>query len=217
MSSAPFQMNPLSSPLFMKDRIKAGDEKIVINISGQRFETWRNTLEFYPDTLLGSNERELFYDEVNREYFFDRDAEIFRHILNFYRTGRLHYPRHECSASYDEELTFFGLLPDVIGNCCYDDYLARKTENVEWLASVNAVENPQTSPKTMRERLWRGFEDPHTSTIGLVFNWVSIISSAVIVLTIMLETCEYILNTQKIELLDIGTPHKVFIFSIFST
>ena len=33
------------------------DEKLVVNISGRRFETWQNTLEKYPDTLLGSNER----------------------------------------------------------------------------------------------------------------------------------------------------------------
>ncbi len=45
----------------------------VINISGRRFETWQNTLEKYPDTLLGSNERDFFYEEETNEYFFDRD------------------------------------------------------------------------------------------------------------------------------------------------
>ena len=30
------------------------------NFSGRRFETWQNTLEKYPDTLLGSNEKERF-------------------------------------------------------------------------------------------------------------------------------------------------------------
>ena len=38
-----------------------------------RFETWQNTLEKYPDTLLGSNERDFFYEEDAKEYFFDRD------------------------------------------------------------------------------------------------------------------------------------------------
>ena len=49
------------------------DEKLVVNISGRRFETWQNTLEKYPDTLLGSNERDFFYEEDAKEYFFDRD------------------------------------------------------------------------------------------------------------------------------------------------
>ena len=45
----------------------------MVNISGRRFETWQNTLEKYPDTLLGSNERDFFYEEDAKEYFFDRD------------------------------------------------------------------------------------------------------------------------------------------------
>ena len=74
----------------------------MINVSGQRFETWQNTLEKYPDTLLGSNEKDFFYDEVLKEYFFDRDPEVFRHILNYYRTGKLHYPKQECLTQFDE-------------------------------------------------------------------------------------------------------------------
>ena len=57
----------------------------MINVSGRRFETWQNTLEKYPDTLLGSNEKDFFFDEDLKEYFFDRDPEVFRHILNYYR------------------------------------------------------------------------------------------------------------------------------------
>lgn len=33
------------------------DEKLSINISGRKFETWKNTLEKFPETLLGSNEK----------------------------------------------------------------------------------------------------------------------------------------------------------------
>ena len=81
----PIACNPLPAPPIPKDRRKREDEKFVINVSGRRFETWRNTVERYPDTLLGSNEREFFYDEESKEYFFDRDPDIFRHILNYYR------------------------------------------------------------------------------------------------------------------------------------
>lgn len=81
----PIANNPLPAPPITKDRRKREDEKFVINVSGRRFETWRNTVERYPDTLLGSNEREFFYDEESKEYFFDRDPDIFRHILNYYR------------------------------------------------------------------------------------------------------------------------------------
>ena len=81
----------------------------MLSFFGRRFETWRNTLEKYPDTLLGSNEREFFYDEETKEYFFDRDPDIFRHILNYYRTGKLHYPTDVCGPLFEEELEFWGL------------------------------------------------------------------------------------------------------------
>lgn len=45
---------------------------------------------------------------------------MFRHILNFYRTGKLHYPRHECIQAFDEELAFFGIVPEIIGDCCME-------------------------------------------------------------------------------------------------
>lgn len=83
-------------------------------------QTWKNTLDRYPDTLLGSSEKEFFYSEDTQEYFFDRDPEMFRHILNFYRTGKLHYPRHECIQAFDEELAFYGIVPEIIGDCCME-------------------------------------------------------------------------------------------------
>ena len=64
------------------------DEKLVVNISGRRFETWQNTLEKYPDTLLGSNERDFFYEEDAKEYFFDRDPGML---------GMLHSNLSQCS------------------------------------------------------------------------------------------------------------------------
>ncbi len=161
---------------------------------GRRFETWRNTLEKYPDTLLGSNEREFFYDEETKEYFFDRDPDIFRHILNYYRTGKLHYPKHECLTSYDEELAFFGIVPDVIGDCCYEDYRDRKRENAERILddklSENNEQNSQAAAdlRNTREKMWRAFENPHTSTAALVFYYVTGFFIAVSVMANVVET-----------------------------
>lgn len=108
----------------------------MLNVSGRRFETWRATLERYPDTLLGGAERDFFYDEEAGEIFLDRDPEVFRYVLNFYRTGHLHCPRHECIQAYDEELSFYGLAPELVGDCCLEDYRDRKKENLERLAEV---------------------------------------------------------------------------------
>lgn len=44
-----------------------GDDRICFNVSGRRFETWPQTLQKYPDTLLGSDEKEYFYDTASNE------------------------------------------------------------------------------------------------------------------------------------------------------
>lgn len=55
-------------PLAPADKNKRQDELIVLNVSGRRFQTWRTTLERYPDTLLGSTEKEFFFNEDTKEY-----------------------------------------------------------------------------------------------------------------------------------------------------
>ncbi|XP_046357741.1 potassium voltage-gated channel protein Shal-like isoform X3 [Haliotis rufescens] len=184
----PISQNPLPPPRVQPDH-KRGDEKLSINVSGRRFETWRTTLEKYPDTLLGSNEREFFFDEECKEFFFDRDPDIFRHILSYYRTGKLHYPRHECISAYDDELAFFGILPDLIGDCCYEDYRDRKRENSERLIDDKGSENGDPIPAgNLRERMWRAFENPHIGTAALVFYYVTGFFIAVSVIANVVET-----------------------------
>lgn len=186
----PIANNPLPAPPISRTTRKREDEKFIINVSGRRFETWRNTVEKYPDTLLGSNEREFFFDEESKEYFFDRDPDIFRHVLNYYRTGKLHYPKHECLMSYDEELAFFGIIPDVIGDCCYEDYRDRKRENAERMLDDRLQDGePKDAPKgTIRQQMWRAFENPHTSTAALVFYYVTGFFIAVSVVANVVET-----------------------------
>lgn len=43
------------------------------------------------------------------EYFFDRHPGVFGQILNYYRTGKLHYPTDVCGPLFEEELEFWGL------------------------------------------------------------------------------------------------------------
>ncbi|XP_040048175.1 A-type voltage-gated potassium channel KCND3 isoform X2 [Gasterosteus aculeatus] len=179
----------LPMPVAPAGKNKRQDEMIILNVSGRRFETWRNTLDRYPDTLLGSSEKEFFYNEETKEYFFDRDPDVFRSVLNFYRTGKLHYPRYECISSYDEELAFFGIISEIIGDCCYEEYKDRKRENAERLMD-DQEDNKDAKPPNMtcRETMWRAFENPHTSTMALVFYYVTGFFIAVSVITNVVET-----------------------------
>jgi potassium voltage-gated channel Shal-related subfamily D protein 2 len=202
----PIARNPMPKPpiaIQSKDLAvdHVSDEKLSINISGRKFETWRNTLEKFPETLLGSNEKEFFYDEETGEYFFDRDPDIFRHILTFYRTGKLHYPKHECLVAYDEELSFFGIMPDLIADCCYEDYKDKKRENQERLMEerIDAPDKSKTEA-TVQQKMWAAFENPHTSSIALVFYYVTGFFIAVSVLCNIIETipCKYFNDVESI-------------------
>lgn len=213
----PIANNPLPAPPVTKITRKREDEKFIINVSGRRFETWRNTVEKYPDTLLGSNEREFFYDEESKEYFFDRDPDIFRHILNYYRTGKLHYPKHECLTSYDEELAFFGIIPDVIGDCCYEDYRDRKRENAERMLDDRMSEannDKDMINSTSRQRMWRAFENPHTSTAALVFYYVTGFFIAVSVMANVVETIPCGINESMGDVLSCGEMYKIAFFCL---
>uniref|UniRef100_U9U2P1 BTB domain-containing protein n=1 Tax=Rhizophagus irregularis (strain DAOM 181602 / DAOM 197198 / MUCL 43194) TaxID=747089 RepID=U9U2P1_RHIID len=65
------------------------DERIVLNIGGIKYETYRSTLTAYPDTLLGTmfqeRNEELLKPNKN-EYFFDRNGKAFHYIMEYYRT-----------------------------------------------------------------------------------------------------------------------------------
>jgi len=115
----PFKSAQLTSAGSESGSKPVAEERVRLNVSGQRFETFRRTLERFPETLLGSDELNYFYDEALDEYFFDRNPEVFRRLLTYYRSGRLHFPRGECIAEFNEELAFFGIRPsDAIPECC---------------------------------------------------------------------------------------------------
>lgn len=196
----PIAKGALPGSFAVKSKIQSED-RIRFNVSGQRFQTWHQTLQKYPDTLLGSDEKEYFYDEEAKEYFFDRDPDVFRYVLGYYRTGRLHYPRQECVQNFDEELDFFRILPDAIADCCYEEYLDRKRDNQERLMDDHTTEEKgrRQVGGTPREKLWRAFENPHTSTTALVFYYVTGFFIALSVTTNVVETvpCGVIEETRK--------------------
>lgn len=91
---------------------------IDINVSGKHFTAKLQSLRKYPNTLLGSELLRLFYDHKKGEYFFDRDPELFRFILNYYRFGKLHISEIECPGALQDELDFFGIPNSAFDECC---------------------------------------------------------------------------------------------------
>ncbi|CAG8497759.1 1755_t:CDS:2, partial [Dentiscutata erythropus] len=90
------------------------EERVVLNVGGVKFETYRSTLTAYPDTLLGQlflNESEI---NEGKEIFFDRDSNIFKYVMQFYRHGRITWPTSSLEPTMSDikrELDFFKIQP----------------------------------------------------------------------------------------------------------
>jgi len=83
------------------------DNKVILNVGGQRFETNKTTLKKIPATRLSRLTEALAnYDRILNEYFFDRHPGVFSQILNYYRTGKLHYPNNVCGPLFEAELEY---------------------------------------------------------------------------------------------------------------
>jgi potassium voltage-gated channel Shaw-related subfamily C member 1 len=96
------------------------DSRIILNVGGTRFETQRATLKKLPATRLSKLTPQLsYYDPVLNEYFFDRNPGVFSQILNYYRTGRLHYPTNVCGPLFEDELSYWGIEREDVEPCCW--------------------------------------------------------------------------------------------------
>ncbi|KAI8504040.1 Potassium voltage-gated channel sub D member 1 [Branchiostoma belcheri] len=92
-ASCSVQQRPERSTAMQKAKFVRRDHRVKINVGGTLFVTSRKIFDRFPDSLLGSDEKDYFYNAETDEYVFDRDPDIFRYILTYYRTGHLHYPR----------------------------------------------------------------------------------------------------------------------------
>ena len=149
--------------------------RITFNVSGRRFETWRSTLERYPDTLLGSEMMQRFHNSETGEYILNRDPLIFKYILNFYRTGKLHCFWGYCHHEFLEELNFYGIPIELVNSCC-EDFLKREKTAPQLKSSSEMAQSAELylegSGGTMREKLWYLFEYPQHSLLGRIILYV---------------------------------------------
>jgi len=146
--------------------------RVCINIAGKRYETYESTLAKYPETLLALPQRELFYDSLNGEYFFDRNRKAFGSILTYCQTGVLVKPPNLDERIFAAELRFFGF----------------ELESQAHLPQTPASETEHILPENeILKKIWQLFEFPDTSLVARV---VSLFSMSVILLSIVMFCLE---------------------------
>ncbi|KAG5684374.1 hypothetical protein PVAND_013609 [Polypedilum vanderplanki] len=151
-------------------------ERVVINVSGLRFETQLRTLNQFPDTLLGDPERRLrYFDPLRNEYFFDRNRPSFDAILYYYQSGgRLRRPVNVPLDVFSEEIKFYELGEQAINKFREDE------------GFIKEEEKPLPENENQR-KVWLLFEYPESSQAARV---VAIISVFVILLSIVIFCLE---------------------------
>ncbi|XP_051976324.1 potassium voltage-gated channel subfamily A member 1-like [Xyrauchen texanus] len=151
-------------------------ERMVINISGLRFETQLKTLAQFPDTLLGNPKKRMrYFDPLRNEYFFDRNRPSFDAILYYYQSGgRLRRPVNVPLDMFSEEIKFYELGEEAMEKFREDEGFIREEER------------PLPENEFQRQ-VWLLFEHPESSGPA---RGIAIVSVMVILISIVIFCLE---------------------------
>ncbi|XP_069106830.1 potassium voltage-gated channel protein Shaw-like isoform X5 [Argopecten irradians] len=187
------------------------DNRVILNVGGIRHETYKATLKKIPATRLSRLTEALAnYDPVLNEYFFDRHPGVFAQILNYYRSGKLHYPTDVCGPLFEEELEFWGLDSNQVEPCCWMTYTShRDTQDV--LGILDRLDLDTDKPteedimkkfgweeeyragelncwQRIQPKIWALFDEPYSSSSAKVIAVVSVFFIVVSILSFCLKT-----------------------------
>ncbi|KAL4642064.1 potassium voltage-gated channel subfamily A member 1-like [Arapaima gigas] len=151
-------------------------ERVVINVSGLKFETQLKTLTQFPDTLLGDPDKRIrYFDPLRNEYFFDRNRPSFDAILYYYQSGgRLKRPVNVPFDIFSEEVKFYELGEDAMLKFREDE------------GFVKEEEKPLPEDEFKRQ-IWLLFEYPESSSPA---RGIAVVSVLVIVISIVIFCLE---------------------------
>ncbi|CAF3710915.1 unnamed protein product [Rotaria sp. Silwood1] len=160
-----------------KNKHEQNHDRITINISGKRYQTYSSTLENYPNTLLGNKQKRMrYWNEHEEEYFFDRHRACFEAILYYYQSnGRLRRPDYVPLDTFLEEVSFFDLGSQAVAQI-------NKSENVSMIKYINL-------PNWFwRRYIWFYLEYPQHSIFARILHSISMLLTVISCITLAIET-----------------------------
>ncbi|CAM2719027.1 unnamed protein product [Rotaria socialis] len=199
---------------FVDSSTNYNDAHVILNVGGVRFETQRTTLKKLPATRLSKLTPQLsFYDPVLNEYYFDRHPGVFSQILNYYRTGKLHYPTNVCGPLFEDELSYWGIQREEVEPCCWMTYTKHRStqetlqtldslgldtvrsnmidliKKFDWENDLHFMTTGQL-PLAKRIRLitWQLFEESRSSIIAKIIAFISMLFILLSITTFVLRT-----------------------------
>ncbi|XP_029442119.1 potassium voltage-gated channel subfamily S member 3-like [Rhinatrema bivittatum] len=204
------------------------EEQVKLNVGGFKQSIDQSTLLRFPHTRLGKllkchSEEAILelcddYNVTDKEYYFDRNPSLFRYVLNFYYTGKLHFMEELCVFSFCQEIEYWGINELFIDSCCSNKYQERKdiVSDKDWeqkcdMQSIDSSTEASSSFdkelerfSTMwfgefRKKMWVRLENPAHSLSAKLFA----ISSLSVVLTSIVAMCIHSMpEFQKLDVND---------------
>ncbi|KAI2663839.1 Potassium voltage-gated channel subfamily A member 2 [Labeo rohita] len=142
-------------------------ERVVINISGLRFETQLKTLSQFPETLLGDPKKRMrYFDPLRNEYFFDRNRPSFDAILYYYQSG---------GRRFSEEIRFYELGEEAIEMFREDEGFIKEEER-------------PLPDNEFQKQVWLLFEYPESSGPARIIAIISVMVILISIVSFCLET-----------------------------
>ena len=179
-------------------------QRIVLNVSGEIFETTEFTLQRFPTTLLGDTGRRGKYYCANRkEYFFDRNRHAFQAILFFFQSnGTLLRPLELQLIDFERECIFFGLPEKTI----------KKMRTKEGVFSEEIDKYTFDQDKTPLIKIWNFLENPETSKGAHYF---ALFSLAAIVCSVVVACLETITSLNPVRIYKSKMDDPWFVIELF--
>ncbi|XP_068117309.1 potassium voltage-gated channel subfamily A member 4 [Hyperolius riggenbachi] len=174
-------------------------ERVVINVSGLRFETQLKTLSQFPETLLGDAEKRMrYFDPLRNEYFFDRNRPSFDAILYYYQSGgRLKRPVNVPFDIFSEEVKFYELGDEALLKYREDEGFVKEEEK-------------RLPDNEFKRQVWLLFEYPESSGPARGIAIVSVLVILISIVIFCLETLPEFRDDKDSLLSPLGTGEDGF-------
>lgn len=187
-----------------KPKYKSGlcaEGDIAVNIGGVRVVFLRDVLNRYPESRLAelgkcsAQNDEIVsslcddFDPGRKEFYFDRDPDAFKCIIDVYYFDEIHIKRGICPICFIKEMEFWKIDQSALDECC-KSYLSEKEQELKEIENKVKVilEDLDVEPCITRTQqyqrfLWKLMEKPGSSLparIIAIASFLSILVSAVV-------------------------------------
>lgn len=175
------------------------ETEIAVNIGGVKHILHGDLLNRYPETRLAelvnratdSTHEDLCklcddYDDLKREFYFDRDPEAFKCILELYYYGEIHIKRGICPMRFMREMDYWEIDEEYLDECCISSLNEVQTELAEIAEKVKTIlDDLEDDVRVTRGQkcqafLWKLMEKPESSLASRI---IAVVSFALILLS----------------------------------